>query len=435
MGTSAPSGWVVDHDRPDAGPSHAPAARTAPPAATPDGRRELGDRALLLITAAVTLPILWMGYGTDIDVTDVLASAETIRQGDYLPSRPPGVPVFEALTAALDPIGGHLLLNLATAAAGAATVLGIARVVRAWGHANGDLIALAFLASPMTLVSATSTGDFVWAAAFLVWAVVWHVRDRPIAAGVLFALAIGTRLSSIFLVLAFLVADGWDRDRRPRCLRTLAVALPIGALLYVPAWLAFDRSARVLDTAEGWRSLGSNLGRFAYKNYVSAGALLLVLVAVAAPALVAALRRWGQDPMLRVGVLGFAVTEALFFVLPWKYNHLLPALLMLLLWLGASARNHRPFLWLVIGAIAVNGVITFRPLAPDNPAAADAGRWDPAISPGLLVNDVRCRLDAMHDDPPPLNREAWACTLRPLRGYVVDPVKPDDDLPLRERFG
>jgi hypothetical protein len=435
MGTSAPSGWVVDHDRPDADPSHAPAARTAPPPATPDGRRELGDRALLLITAAVTLPILWMGYGTDIDVTDVLASAETIRQGDYLPSRPPGVPVFEALTAALDPIGGHLLLNLATAAAGAATVLGIARVVRAWGHANGDLIALAFLASPMTLVSATSTGDFVWAAAFLVWAVVWHVRDRPIAAGVLFALAIGTRLSSIFLVLAFLVADGWDRDRRPRCLRTLAVALPIGALLYVPAWLAFDRSARVLDTAEGWRSLGSNLGRFAYKNYVSAGALLLVLVAVAAPALVAALRRWGQDPMLRVGVLGFAVTEALFFVLPWKYNHLLPALLMLLLWLGASARNHRPFLWLVIGAIAVNGVITFRPLAPDNPAAADAGRWDPAISPGLLVNDVRCRLDAMHDDPPPLNREAWACTLRPLRGYVVDPVKPDDDLPLRERFG
>jgi hypothetical protein len=433
MGASAPSGRVVETDRPDAGRSHAPAARSAPPVATPDGRRELSDRTLLLITAAVTLPILWMGYGTDIDVTDVLASAETIRQGDYLPSRPPGVPVFEALVAALDPIGGHLLLNLATAAAGAATVLGIARLVRAWGHANGDLIALAFLASPMTLVSATSSGDFIWAAAFFVWAVVWHLRDRPVAAGVLFALAIGTRLSSIFLVLAFLVADGWDRDRRPRCLRALAVTLPLGALLYLPAWLAFDRSARILETAEGWRSLGSNLGRFAYKNYASAGALLLVLLAVAAPALVTALRRWGRDPMLRAGVLGFAVSEGLFFVLPWKYNHLLPALLMLLLWLGASAWNRRPFLWLVIGAIAVNGAITFRPLAPDNPAEADAGRWDPALSAGLLVNDVRCRLDAMHEDPPPLNRDAWACTLRPLRGDVVDPVDPGDDLPLRER--
>jgi hypothetical protein len=427
MGTSAPSEPVVDTDHPDARRSGAPAVRSAPPVETPGGRRELGDRALLLVTAAVTLPILWMGYGTDIDVTDVLASGESIRRGDYYPSRPPGVPVFEAITAALDPVGGHLLLNLATAAAGAATVVGIARLVRMWGHANGDLIALAFLASPMTLISATSTGDFVWAVGFFVWAAIWHLRDRPVAAGVLFALAIGTRLSSVFLVLAFLVADGWDRDRRPRCLRTLAVTLPVGALLYVPPWLAYGRSAELLDTAEGWRSFGNNLGRFGYKNYVSAGALFLVLVLVATPALVAALRRWGQDPMLRVGVLGFAVSQGLFFVLPWKYNHLLPALLMLLLWLGASTRNRRSFLWLAIAAIAVNGLVTFRPLAPDAPAVAETGRWDPALTAGLLLNDIRCRADAMHEDPLPLNREAWACTLEPMRGAAEDPVEPSRD--------
>ena len=215
--------------------------------------------------------MLWMGYGTDIDVTDVLASGESIRRADYYPSRPPGVPVFEAITAVLDPVGGHLLLNLATAAAGAATVVGIARLVRMWGHANGDLIALAFLASPMTLISATSTGDFIWAVAFFVWAALWHLRDRPVPAGVLFALAIGTRLSSVFLVLAFLVADGWDRDRRPRCLRTLAVTVPLGAVLYVPPWLAYGRSLEFLETAEGWRSLGNNLGRFALQELRDGG--------------------------------------------------------------------------------------------------------------------------------------------------------------------
>jgi hypothetical protein len=428
MGAFAPSEDVARNGRPDDTRSRAPEHPEIPGGGDPDRRRELSDRALLLITAAVTLPILWMGYGTDIDVFDVLESGASIRHGDYFPSRPPGVPVFEAITAALDSVGGHLLLNLATAAAGAAAIVGIARLVRAWGHANGDLIALAFLASPMTLIAATSTGDFIWAVAFFVWAALWHLRDRPVVAGVLFALAIGTRLSSVFLIVAFLVADGWDRGHRRRCVRTLAVALALGALLYVPSWLAYDRSSEFLETAEGWRSFANNLGRFAYKNYASAGALFLVLVLVAAPALVTALRRWGDDPMLRAGVLGFAVSQALFFVLPWKYNHLLPSLLMLLLWLGASARNRRPFLWLAIGAIAVNGIVTFRPLAPDNPAVAEAGEWDPAISLGLLINDVRCRADAMHEDPPPLNPEAWACTLEPMRGEAVDPIddEPDD---------
>jgi hypothetical protein len=408
--------------------------RPSASAPTSGARRELGDGLLALIATAVMLPLVWMGYGTDIDVTDVLASADSIRAGDYIPSRPPGVPVFEALVAVLDPIGGHLLVNLATAAAGVAMVVGTARLVRAWGRPNGDLVALALLVSPLTLISATSTGDFVWAAAFLVWGTLLLVRGRPVPAGVLFALALGTRLSSVFLVAAVLVADAWDPAYRRRAVQATAVAVPLAILVYVPAWVAYGGSSTMFETAEGWRSVGNNLGRFLYKDYAALGAAFLVVLAVAAPAMLRALRRWGDDPMLRTGVLALVVSQGLFFVLPWKYNHLLPSLLAVLLWLAASDRNRRGFLWLVVGAVALNGLVTFRPLAPDDPAEADTGRWDPALSPGLLVNDVSCRLDAMHDDPPPLNRVAWACTLEPLRGEVVDPVDPRDDLPLRERY-
>jgi hypothetical protein len=285
-------------------------------------------------------------------------------------------------------------------------------------------VALGFLASPATLIAATSTGDFVWALAFFVWAVLLHLRDRPGAAGVLFALAVGTRLSSLLLIAAFLVADGWDREHRRRCVRSLVVTVPLSALLYLPAWLAYGGSADMFDTADGWRSLGNNLGRLLYKNYVTAGTAFVFLVAVATPALVGALRRWGDDPMVRAAVLGFAVSEGLFLVLPWKYNHLIPALAMLLLWLAASRRNTRPFLWLAVAALAINGVVTFRPLAPDAPHVAQEGRWDPTITAGLLLNDVGCRLDAMHDDPPPLNREAWACTLEPIAGTPGDAADP-----------
>jgi hypothetical protein len=398
-------------------------------------RRELTDRALVAITAAVTLPVVWMGYGTDIDVTDVLASAETIREGDYIPSRPPGVPVFEAIVAVLDPVGGHLLVNLATALAGIALVVATARLVRAWGHPNGDLVALALLASPLTLISATSTADFVWAAAFFVVGTLALVRGRPVPAGLLFALAMGCRLSSALLVAAVLVAIAWEPAHRRPVLRAAAVAAPLTVALYVPAWLAYGGSSTMFETAEGWRSFGNNLGRFAYKDYAAFGLAFLVVLAVAAPAMVRALRRWNDDPMLRTGILCLVVSQAVFFVLPWKYNHLLPSVLAVLLWLAASDRNRRGFLWIVVGAIALNGLVTFRPLSPDNPAEAETGRWDPALSPGLVINDIRCRSDAMHHDPLPLNEGAWACTLEPLRGEVVDPIDDESQLSLRERYG
>ena len=381
------------------------------------GAEGFSDRTLALVVAAVTLPILWMGYGTDIDVGHVLDAARSIRDGHYEPSRTPGVPVFEAVAAALDPIGGHLLLNLATALAAAVTVVGVARLVRHWGHPNGDLIALAFLASPVTIIASTSVGDFVWALAFFVSGALAHLRSRTVLAGVLFGLAIGSRLSTAFLIAAFLVADGWDPPNRRRCLRSALVAIPVGAALYIPSWLAFDRSLRFLETAEGYRGFANNLGRFVYKNYAYAGPVLLIVLLIAAPALVAAVKRWRDDPLLRFGVLGFVVTELLFFQLPWKGAHLLPSLLTLLLWLAASRRNTRRFLWLVVAATAVNGLVSLRLFAPDVPNEATTGRWNPTVGAGLLVNDIDCRLDFMDTYPTvAVSIDTWDCTLHPLQG-------------------
>src|SRR5688572_23304795 len=114
-------------------PSDGGSAAEAPPATE---RQGLSDWALLAITALVTVPVLWMGYGTDLDVGDVRAVGALIRDGDYQPSRNPGVPVFEAIVGLLDPIGGHVAVNLASAAAAGVAVVGIARLVRAWGKPN-----------------------------------------------------------------------------------------------------------------------------------------------------------------------------------------------------------------------------------------------------------------------------------------------------------
>jgi len=393
------------------GPPVAPSADRSG-AAVPAG---LGDRALGLITAVVTLPVLWLGYGTDLDIGDVLAAGDRIRRLDYSPSRNPGVPVVESIVAVLDPIGGHLLVNLATAGALAATVIGIARLVRAWDHDNGDLVALAFLASPIVIISGTQTADFVWATAFFVWGAVALVRDRPVPAGLLFALALGSRSSSLLLIAALLVADAWDPASRRRCVTAVAVALPCTALLYVPAWLAFDRTFAFLIASEGWYGLASNMGRFLLKNYAVAGVALVATIVVALPALVRSLRRWGDDPMVRFAVLGLIATEALFLRVPWKPAHLVPCLMLLVLWVAAGDRNRRPFLWVLIAAVALNGVVVFRPFTADAPDDVGGGDFDPTVTLGWLLNDIDCRIEYM-DEPPRLDSGAWGCTLEPMRG-------------------
>lgn len=386
-----------------------------PGRSAPHAAQGLSDLALLAVTAVVTLPILWLGYGTDLDIGHVLAAGQRIRDLDYAPSRNPGVPVVEAIVAVLDPVGGHVLINLVTALALAATLVGIARLVRAWGHDNGDLIALAFLASPIVLISGTQTADFVYASAFFTAGALALVRGHPVPAGVLFALTLGSRSSSLLLVTALLVAVAWDAGQRRRAVLAAAIAVPGAALLYVPVWLSYDRSLGFLDATDGWVSVSNNLARFLLKNYAVVGVAAVVVLVVAAPALVRSLRSWGSDPMLRFGVLGLVATEALFLRMPWKPAHLVPCLLALVLWIGASERNRRPFLWVLIGAMAINGLVVFRPFTADDPDTTSGGDFEPAITLGWLANDIRCRIEYM-DEPPHLDSGAWACTLEPMRG-------------------
>jgi hypothetical protein len=400
---------------PAAGGPDRPAAPSLPPHGARQGTRRFGDGVLALVTGAVTLPILWMGYGTDLDIEAVLATAGRIRDLDYLPSRNPGVPVVETIVALLDPVGGHLLVNLATAGALAATVVGIARLVQAWGHDNGDLVALAFLASPIVIIAGTQTADFVWAAAFFVWGALALLRDRPLPAGVLLALTIGSRSSSLLLIVALLAAVAWDPAGRRRCLRAAAVLVPGALLLYVPAWLSFDRTFGFLTATDGWYGLANNLGRFVVKNYAVGGVALAVVVAVALPALVRSLGRWNDDPMLRFAVLGLVATEALFLRVPWKPTHLVPCLMTLLLWVAASDRNRRRFLWVLVGAMAINGLVVFRPFIADVPNSTQGADFEPAVTVGWLLNEIDCRAEYMHE-PPRLASGTWACTLEPMRG-------------------
>ena len=257
-------------------------------------------------------------------------------------------------------------------------------------------MALAFLASPIVIIAGTQTADFVWATVLRVGGA---GATRPPAAGRGAARAtIGSRSSSLLLIVALLAAVAWDPRGRRRCLRAAAVLVPGALLLYVPAWLSFDRTFGFLTATDGWYGLANNLGRFVVKNY-AVGGVALAAMAVALPAFVRSLGRWNDDPMLRFAVLGLVATEALF-LRGAVETHPPGAVPHDAVAVGGGQRPQpAPVPWVVVGAMAINGLVVFRPFIADVPNSTRGADPEPAVTVGWLLNEIDCRTEYMHEPP------------------------------------
>lgn len=359
---------------------------------TGDGPRPLQVALVLLVVGY--LPLVVLGPGTDLDVGGVYDAGRGILDGRYDVSRTPGAPVFEAAVGVLHAVGGTPLVNLGSVAMAVVTALAVVRLLAREGRRYAAWYGLAVLVNPYVWIAGTSMVDFMWATGFALAGVNAQRSRRWTLAAVLYALAAGCRLSTLALVAAALVADliGASRaDRRRLVGLGLATAL-LTAVVFLPPFLSL-----------GWRFLRSDvpsstllvqLGRFGVKNWFFFGPVVVVLVAVHLPRLVRLVpREWAGSPTLRLGLLGAVAAQLLFLRFPWKLAHLVPALLCLLLVLGASGvLRGRAVAVLLVGQLLL-GVVNVNLAVPDRPDAATGGRVRPALVEGQLIRDVRCRID------------------------------------------
>jgi hypothetical protein len=178
----------------------------------------------------VRLPFLLGGYGADTDAYRVALAAKYFwATGEYLPSRLPGYPLHELVTALLI-WGGPLLTNLATACAALLGVLVFDRIAVALALPQRRWLLAAMAFTPWLLINSTITLDYQWALTAMLGAYLlvihgradgasciagsdddrrsahmWGANRSFVGAGALLGVAIGFRITAAAFLLPLLV--------------------------------------------------------------------------------------------------------------------------------------------------------------------------------------------------------------------------------------
>jgi hypothetical protein len=396
----------------------------------PDGRWwALTSQRLALLCGLLYVPFTALGYGTDVDITNVLRSGESLLDGRYRYSRPPGALPYEALVGILDRIGGPTAVNLASAAMAVALLSLLARLVsEELGERRARIAVVVVATHPWFWLAATSLGDYVFALGLLVAGVLAARHDRRVLAGLAFATAVAFRSSTAFLVWAYVFAElvgsrgglaGPDAVRpapasRWRDAATTGVVTAVaGVVWFVPSWLSVGRTTTFLVNEFETTGFFAMVGRWGVKNIAFFGVFSLVVLVVLLPALVAGLRLATTSVVVRFTVLGAVVAELLFLRFPWKPVHLLPVLVCVAVVLAASARTRR---WHV-GALVVSQVllafVSVTVAEPDITNAATTGRLHLGTARGVVINDLDCRIE------PPYGDGGWPDLDTPAADYAA----------------
>jgi hypothetical protein len=354
----------------------------------------------VLLAAALYAPGVFLGYGADLDSYGVVDAARAwLSTGIYTPSRHPGFLVHELATGVLDRLGGSVLANLGTLAMALVAVGSFHSLLRRFAVPSPRLVTAGMIVHPVFWAAASCTIDYVWALALILAGFRMLAARRFGGAGVLLGLAIGARLTSALAAGALLAAAFLsERDARRRVGIACGLASILGALAYVPAWLAagrtFDFLAPALGTPEHW-SAGLRAGRFAYKNLYFWG-LPAALVLGAFAIRVRAWRPRASEagparPLLLVSLAIVLAYEALFAAYPLEIEYLLPILPFMLFLLGRLASRRLVAAYVIAAATyAVVSVNVARPNVADWATSATVGLW---IEPGYVLRDWTRRFE------------------------------------------
>ncbi len=198
--------------------------------------------SLALLFVASRAPLLNLGYGTDPDAWRVALTANYLwDEAEYLPSRLPGYPLHEFATA-LFIKGGWVLTNLSTVFISLVGVYLFACIARKLELQHRGVLTLAFAFTPLLWINSVTTMDYMWALTFILGAYLALLNRSPVLAGLLLGIAAGFRLTSLGMLLPFLLFV-WRTDQRGSMRPLTASSLATALVAYTPALMVYGLNA------------------------------------------------------------------------------------------------------------------------------------------------------------------------------------------------
>jgi hypothetical protein len=294
--------------------------------------------ALGAVYVVSRIPWLNLGYGTDPDAWRVALSAHHLLDAaEYLPSRLPGYPLHEFVTAAFVR-GGWVWTNLSTVLVSLLGVYLFARLASELRLPARGALTIAFAFAPLLWINSVTTMDYMWALTAILGSYLLTTKGRPGLAGACLGLAVGFRVTSggMALPLALLL---WRQGRTRDLPRFVAALLAVSLLAYSPVIAVYGlRFLNFYDASVTWQSFLNRLG----KDALGVLGALAVLVGLAFSW--RNLRRLPNDLRGDAHVLVWVTVVVLYFVsfarLPHEIAYLTPVFPF---GLFLMARYFRPF--------------------------------------------------------------------------------------------
>jgi hypothetical protein len=293
--------------------------------------------ALALAVCAMTVPRLVINYGMDGDgIRGIIAARGLIETGTYIPSRLPGNPLFEYFLAVISLLDGHVLANLMVLVFYALCIA--AFDILAEGRDHRLLLVGLFSLTPILLLNAVVTKDYVPGLAMLLWSYVCSRRNQEVPAYLLLGFAIGFRLSNVLFMLPLGVFLFLRGRRMSEILLLSSVSVAMGVALYGPIYRVFG--AQMLTIPQNSYHGLSYVMFTGYRLLMVFGpvATLGIIIALAFNAKtivrVARERFRAKDPEYCLEIITILVFLALFLRHSDKSEYLIPAIpfFYLLIW-------------------------------------------------------------------------------------------------------